>query len=225
MRHAKTVTLDEYRAAQRELQKAGERLSEGFNGAIQRGDSAGAAEWSGQLETTLKGFEDLRARLSPRDRFIATYNVTKVGKCGVSLVIPGDVAPIKVLSEAKQIARRHQGLHAINQEMFKEWILGGAHSECFGVSRKIAIDPGIDEPRMDLAGTAAHFASANLELPSQQDLALCHVAFSVLVGKDLFRGEPVRYAGGVLVRYSSGLVDADRTFAPEAALSAAHYIK
>jgi len=224
MRHTRTLTLNEYRVAQRELQEAGERLSRGFNGAIGRGDIVGAADWSDQLEAAIKGFEDLRGRLSPRDRFITTYNVSEVGKHGVSLVIPGDKPPIQVLSEAKQVARHHQGLHAINQEMFKEWILGGAHTECFGVSRKIAIDPGIAEPRRDLAGTAAHFASANLELPTQQDLALCHVAFSVLRGRDLFQGEPVRYAGGVLVRYSSGLVDADRTFSAEACLAAARYV-
>jgi hypothetical protein len=225
IKHVTALTLDEYRAAQRELQKAADRLSEGFNGAIQRGDHVGAAEWSDQLEITIKGFEECRLRLSPRDRFIATYNVSKAGKCGVSLVVPADVPPIKVLSEAEQIARNHQGLHAINQGMLKLWILGGAHGDCFGRSRKIAIDPGVDEPFRDLAGTTSHFASAKLELPTQLDLALCHVAFSVLVGKDLFRGEPVRYAGGVLIRYSSGLVDADQTFSAEASLPATRYIK
>ena len=109
--------------------------------------------------------------------------------------------------------------------MLKAWILCGAHNDCFGRSSKSASDPGVDEPGTDRAGTTSHCPGAKLELRTQLDLALCHVAFSVLVGKDLFRGEPVRYAGGVLIRYSSGLVDADQTFSAEASLPATRYIK
>lgn len=56
-----------------------------------------------QLTVLSKELEDLRAKLEPKDLFMARYNVTVLGRNTVSFVLPKGVSRYEVLQEAERI--------------------------------------------------------------------------------------------------------------------------
>lgn len=198
---AAAVALHEFSfAVEKKLEEAGDR-----------GNLAEAKEALSELSLRTKAFEDLRARLTPLDLFIAKYCVMALDEHTVSLVIPKGMSRIEMLQESQSISvalheanpDRYMAAQAIWPILVEKWESECSFTEVIQKSLPLKIDGNVkDSTNM----TRAEQEDKGWNNTALQDLAMAHAAFYLLTGKDLFQGNAVRSAGGALDFISNGLI-------------------
>ena len=195
--------LKAYRAAAAELHEFSFAVEKRLEQAGESGNLVEAKEALSQLTLQTKAFEELRARLTPLDLFIAKYGVMAHDEHTVSLVIPKGVSRIDILKEAQSISialheanpERYRADQALSPYRLEKWVSESSFTEVSKNSLPLKIDGNVNG---STNMTRAEQEAKGWNNVALQDLAVAHSAFYLLTGKDLFEGNAVRAAGGAL---------------------------
>jgi len=203
----KKLTIAEYNEAKLELSELMAKAVTGFAAAQQAGDLDKAKAWSETLVLPIRSLKEQFEQLSLQERFVYKYSVEKINDHQVRLVLPKGVSRIDLLNEAQGIARGLYGRDAVDSgilEVLPEiWVDLISKTT---TTTKLAIDGRVEGLDAKSRKEQEHLLKEQGgEMGLSSDLAVAHVAFFILTGKDLFQGQVVRACDGALVGDSYGL--------------------
>ena len=182
-------TVGEYKAAIKALESAREFSTKKYENAQATGDVVASQESLMTLKGALDAFKDLRSRLSPTDLVIAEFNIETAGRTNVSLVIPPQVSRFDFLCRASEaVAKNGEGM-IVAQYLMTKWRQAPEFITPCGASARIEITTFLG----DIVGhSAAHqrtfLKEHGYDMASVADVAIGHVAHSLIAGRSMFGG-------------------------------------
>lgn len=222
--------LKAYRTAAAELHEFSFVVEKKLAEAGEGGELGAAKKALSELSLRTKAFEELRARLTPLDLFIAKYGVVAIDDHSVSFVIPQGVSRIEKLKEAQKISIE---LHEANPEKYwaeavvwpKQLIEWESKSWFIEEVEKVLLLRIDGNVKGSTHMTRAEQERKGWSDVAMQDLALAHTTFYLLTGKDISTAHTVRATYEALCFYTCGLiVDDDRERYGLHDISASHYL-
>jgi hypothetical protein len=195
-----------YRDSAMELHALRQRVKREFDSAVTDGNKQAARSALDQLKASRETFKELRSTLSPTDLFIAKYNIQVHGPHEVSFVLPKGVSRYEMLCEAQELVEELENRDLVPPRHLKTWEKDKTFKATTTTPERIQIDghvkggDGKTRAKQEAFLNKKGLPQANLE-----DLVAAFVAFYVATGRDLFEGQWVRAAGGVLYLHRSEL--------------------
>jgi hypothetical protein len=164
-----------------------------------------------ELKVRTEELEKLRARLQPKDHFIAKYSILAYNEHAVSFVVPGGCSRLQILQEAQALVG---GRGFIDPKHLEEWQTHRVLVVPVEYPERICIDghvEGLDAKTRRVQEELLR--QRKLTMPVWEDLVVAFAAFYVATGQPIFRWSAessgwsfaARAAGGTL-HFHDGLL-------------------
>ena len=198
--------VNRYRDSATKLHELRREVEQQFDSAVTDGNKQAARDALDQLKVSGEEFKNLRNTLTPTDLFIAKYNIQVHGPHEVSFVLPKGVSRYEMLCEAQGLVAERDNLNLVWTNQLERWKDDKTFKATSTTPERIQIDGHVEGgDGMNRADQEAFLKSKGLPQANLEDLAAAFVAFYIATGKNLFEGQVVRAAGGVLGFFSYGL--------------------
>ena len=216
--------VNQYRDSAVRLHALRQSVEQQFDSAVTDGNKQAARNALDDLKASGAAFKELRNTLTPTDLFIAKYNIQVHGPHEVSFVLPKGVSRYEMLCEAQGLVAERDNLNLVWTNQLERWKDDKTFKATSTTPERIQIDGHVEGgDGMNRADQEAFLKSKGLPQANLEDLAAAFVAFYVATGKNLFEGQVVRAAGGVLRFFSFGLgvsgIDGDHSLSNRAVSS------
>ncbi len=129
--------VNEYREAAAALDKLRQQVGQRIESAIENGNKEEAGRALAELRASGEELQKLRETLTPRDLFVAKYNIQVHGPHEVSFVLPKGVSRYEMLSEAQGLVTDRD---LVTPTQLKKWENDARFTSVVTSSERICID-------------------------------------------------------------------------------------
>ncbi len=169
-----------------------------------------------EMTLRVEQLDQLRKRMTHRDRLIARFSVEVPQEGVVSLIIPSGVSRMSLLEQGDSAVRESHGRGSVWGPVLQRWRQSREFSDAHPQSEAITIKGRIEGTEGKPAREqAAAIEGLGYEPATPWDVAVAHLAYAIATGGNLFgwraKGESfrARTTQGVLSLGPQGLSDLD----------------